>query len=108
MTAEIGRLLAEIASAAGEAEIADIVRRANELLASLPPIEREQHTETLGDTIRERRHCNRASEFVCDWCAGDRYDDARATNYGLECEYCGQGYALERQLSPVKGSRAGP
>jgi hypothetical protein len=108
MTAEIGRLLAEIGCAADEAEIAGIVRRANELLAVLPPRQREQAAETLGDAIRERRQCNRTPEFVCDWCAGDRYDDVErrghAANYGSECEYCGQGYALERRLSPAKAA----
>jgi hypothetical protein len=47
--------LAEIAAAEGEAEIAAIVQRANQVLGTLLPREREGMVEILQDAIRERR-----------------------------------------------------
>jgi len=55
---EINRLLAEIATAADESEIAVLTLRNADAIAGLPELEREQVNEQIADVIREWREAH--------------------------------------------------
>jgi hypothetical protein len=55
MTPEFSRLLAEIAAAETAVEIDAVARRAAEMIAALPPRQREAANEKLQDAISQRR-----------------------------------------------------
>jgi hypothetical protein len=52
---EINRLLAEIATAADESEIAALTLRSADAIAGLPEPERERVNEQIADAVREHR-----------------------------------------------------
>jgi acyl-CoA reductase-like NAD-dependent aldehyde dehydrogenase len=55
---QVSQLLAEILAAEDEAGIVDLLTRNLEMIAGMPPRERERANERIADAIREHRQRN--------------------------------------------------